>query len=98
MKRRDHLISIPYTSNDDGVHLFCPCGWEKNIGFGASTSDIKVAESEHLAAVDSSEGKEIDALRDALETAINSVECASICLQTGEELPWYRKAKKALGR
>lgn len=41
--------------------------------------------------------KEITALREALEVAINSVECASICPQTKEELPWYRKAKKALG-
>ena len=36
------------------------------------------------------------ALVTALRTAINSIECASICSQTGEELPWCKQAKKAL--
>lgn len=35
-------------------------------------------------------------LADALRLAINSVECASIDPRSGEELPWYRAAKKAL--
>lgn len=37
----------------------------------------------------------LNALCDALETAINTVECASIGLD-GEELPWYKQAHKAL--
>lgn len=39
-----------------------------------------------------------DALMEALQTAINTVECASIDPQTGEELPWYRQAKAALDK
>jgi hypothetical protein len=37
-----------------------------------------------------------DAALSACSLAMNSVECASICVQTGEELPWYRSAKAAL--
>ncbi len=37
-----------------------------------------------------------DALRDALKTAINTVECASIDPITKRELPWYTQAKAAL--
>lgn len=35
-------------------------------------------------------------LINALKTAINTVECASIDPNTREELPWYRQAKAAL--
>jgi hypothetical protein len=37
----------------------------------------------------------VDALCSALETAINTVECASLGAD-GEELPWYRQAHTAL--
>lgn len=40
---------------------------------------------------------EIEELRNGLRLAINTVECASICLQTGELLPWYRNAKRLIG-
>lgn len=35
-------------------------------------------------------------LREALEMAINSVECACIDVATGKPLPWYRAARRAL--
>lgn len=35
--------------------------------------------------------------RRALRIAINTVECASIDLKTGEPLPWYAGAKAAIG-
>lgn len=38
----------------------------------------------------------INELCDALETAINTVECASIDTTSGEELPWYKQAHHAL--
>jgi chromosome segregation ATPase len=38
----------------------------------------------------------VEELGAALKTAINTVECASIDLKTGEELPWYKAAKAAL--
>jgi len=38
----------------------------------------------------------LDAACMALETAINTVECASIDVKTGEELPWYKQAHNAL--
>lgn len=37
-----------------------------------------------------------DELLAALELAINTVECASIDIRTGEDLPWYKMAKKAV--
>jgi len=37
-----------------------------------------------------------DACANALRVAINTVECASLAVQTGHELPWYKMAKKAL--
>jgi hypothetical protein len=37
-------------------------------------------------------------LLEALEIAKNTVECASIDIQTGDELPWYRAAKKAIAK
>jgi hypothetical protein len=37
-------------------------------------------------------------LLSALKAAINTVECASIDLATGEELPWYRGAKAAIAK
>lgn len=36
-------------------------------------------------------------LEGAVEMAINTVECDSLS-KDGAELPWYRAAKKALGR
>ncbi len=38
----------------------------------------------------------IKKLESALRVAINTVECASIDVRTGEELPWYVGAKLAL--
>lgn len=38
---------------------------------------------------------EVERLKAALRLAINTVECASI-VKTGEELPWYKAAQKAL--
>jgi len=35
-------------------------------------------------------------LAGALKTAINTVECASIDLHTGEDLPWYKQAQAAI--
>lgn len=37
-----------------------------------------------------------DALLAAIRIAINTVECASIDVRTGEHLPWYRAAKRAV--
>jgi hypothetical protein len=41
--------------------------------------------------------RERQELRDALRLAINTVECASVDIRTGEELPWYKTAKRLLG-
>ena len=38
------------------------------------------------------------ALLEALEVALNTVECASIDVQTGADLPWYTLAKKAIAK
>jgi hypothetical protein len=40
--------------------------------------------------------REVEDYRRALKMAINSVECASIDVKTGEELPWYKAANIAL--
>jgi hypothetical protein len=37
-------------------------------------------------------------LLEALKLAINTVECASIDVATGEELPWYRNAKAVIAK
>lgn len=37
-------------------------------------------------------------LLEALEIALNTVECASIDVQTGADLPWYTLAKRAIAR
>jgi RecB family endonuclease NucS len=42
--------------------------------------------------------RELNAAKQALEVAINTVECASIDLNTQEELPWYKMAKAVLER
>lgn len=39
---------------------------------------------------------ERDRLREALKVAINTVECASIDIRTGQELPWHIMAREAL--
>lgn len=41
------------------------------------------------------ESEIIDQLCDALKTAINTVECASLD-KNGQELPWYKQAHAAL--
>lgn len=38
----------------------------------------------------------IKQLEEVVSTAINTVECASIDVRTGEELPWYKMARKAM--
>ena len=38
----------------------------------------------------------VEAIAQALETAVNTVECASIDPVTKQELPWYKMAKAAL--
>ena len=37
-------------------------------------------------------------MREAIQIAISTVECASICPNTGEELPWHKQAVAALLR
>lgn len=57
---------------------------EKDSGY--TTNDLIDLITTHLA-------KEREALRvagEALKTAKNTVECASIDIKTGEELPWYK--------
>lgn len=39
----------------------------------------------------------VEQLESALRMAINTVECASIDLNSGAELPWYRNARRVLG-
>ena len=48
-----------------------------------------MSENERLAA-------RVKELERVVEVAINTVECASIDIRTGEELPWYKMARKAL--
>lgn len=40
----------------------------------------------------------IKELEDALRLAINTIECASIDIRTGEPLPWYKHAQEVLAR
>lgn len=30
----EHTVTMHYTIDDDGIHLWCTCGWMHNLGFG----------------------------------------------------------------
>ena len=41
-------LELAYTNSDDGVYLYCTCGWETNLGFAASPYDAIRCANEHL--------------------------------------------------
>lgn len=43
----DHNLTVEYTSDDDGVWLFCPCGWRKNLGYSPPVAALVSAQAEH---------------------------------------------------
>jgi hypothetical protein len=42
-----HLMNLAYTTDDDGVHLECSCGFDLNLGFDASPVQAYLAALEH---------------------------------------------------
>jgi hypothetical protein len=52
---RGHKITLEYTCDDDGVHVFCECGWRKHLGYSPSVEDAVAARDEHLAALPTAE-------------------------------------------
>ena len=43
-----HQLRVAYTTDDDGIHIICSCGWEKNLGFDPTPDDVIAAEHDHL--------------------------------------------------
>ena len=43
----DHIFTLGYTTSDDGVHLDCSCGWNKNLGFEADGVVAMAAQEQH---------------------------------------------------
>lgn len=50
-----HEIMVEYTNNDDGIWLFCSCGWKRNLGYYVKVEDVIVARDEHLATLPTAE-------------------------------------------
>ena len=47
----NHVVTLGYTTDDDGVHVECACGWGKCLGYSPSIKAAADAEKEHLDSV-----------------------------------------------
>lgn len=43
-----HVAHLGYSIHDDGVHVSCACGWDVNVGFGATPQDAMTEHQAHL--------------------------------------------------
>lgn len=48
MSLKDHVARIHYTTDDDGIHIDCDCGWTVCLGFRPTLDDLDDAFSEHI--------------------------------------------------
>ncbi len=44
---KEHRVTLEYNTDDDGIHIGCSCGWEKNLGFNPTPGDVADANDEH---------------------------------------------------
>lgn len=49
----EHLMTLTYTVDDDGIWLRCDCGWERNLGFTVIVDDAVSVSNQHRDAVES---------------------------------------------
>lgn len=42
-----HDISVQYTTDDDGIHVCCECGWTKCLGYSPTPEQVMEASREH---------------------------------------------------
>jgi hypothetical protein len=47
-KKKEHNLSLDYTTSDDGVHVFCSCGEDINLGFDCSPREAYVKSQAHI--------------------------------------------------
>lgn len=43
-----HQLRVSYTTDDDGIHVICSCGWEKILGHDPAVEDVVAAKRDHL--------------------------------------------------
>lgn len=63
----DHEMTLGYTTDDDGVHLFCAvagCGGDINLGHNAKAEDVYSAIIEHQRSIATE--SDVELLRQAL--------------------------------
>ncbi len=69
-RERHAEITIGYTYLDDGIHLYCTCGWEINLDFNPSPEDAFFFTAEHRRTVMSEFAAKRDAERAALRELV----------------------------
>lgn len=44
---RTHEITVSYTTDNDGIHLHCSCGWDEGLGHNPTVDQLTEAADRH---------------------------------------------------
>lgn len=56
----DHVITVSYTNDDDGIHLRCECGWKTCLDHEPTVESLTAAADRHKQAIQAEPPTSVD--------------------------------------